>query len=245
VPDDATVDFDPEEIVRPIGDLFIPERSKTGVAADDVVAPAGDELAAPSWLLYVGQTLLAALGLLLVSIALASVFGAWDSSKPTTTVDRSTSNASAPTATNVTTDDKTVTAPTAPSDAIVTALLGSGLVLLIVGAFFPRITAINFPGGGGVTVAPRDHAALAAEFAAHVSKEMARAKPAQIRLAYLDATARFARLALSSGAGTTRRVGAGGAREIRLLGDGPSLAETRQLIARQAVAGALTDLRLD
>jgi hypothetical protein len=40
------------------------------------------------------------------------------------------------------------------SDAIDVALLGSGLVLILGGAFFGRISEIDLPGGGGIKLDP-------------------------------------------------------------------------------------------
>jgi hypothetical protein len=42
----------------------------------------------------------------------------------------------------------TVTGPSAPPSALITGLVGAGVILLMIAAFFPRISKVVFPWGG-------------------------------------------------------------------------------------------------
>jgi hypothetical protein len=44
------------------------------------------------------------------------------------------------------------TVSTSPSDALLIAIVGIGAVLVVAGAFFPRISSITFPGGGKISL---------------------------------------------------------------------------------------------
>ena len=86
----------------------------------------------------VAQMFCVLLGLALVALSLAGMWGAWDQ----TTTTRTTG-----------TNPAVVTATAMWSDARVATLLGTGLVLVLAGVFFNRITAITLPGGGGISMA--------------------------------------------------------------------------------------------
>lgn len=120
----------------------------------------GDRQRLRGWLTptHAVQAVLVVVGLLLVAIALAAVFGAWDRTAATTTSARSkvvvaTQATASTTKTTTTHATKSSSAPRSPSDSVIGSLLGAGLILFLTGCLLPRVTGITLPGGAGITLA--------------------------------------------------------------------------------------------
>lgn len=91
---------------------------------------------------------LVSLGLLLIALFAAGViFGR--------VVGGKTEESGTPTGSAATTT-KTTTTKNVPSDTVLTALLGTGAALMLVGFLYPRINAIKLPGGVEIGVTPEE-----------------------------------------------------------------------------------------
>jgi hypothetical protein len=88
----------------------------------------------------------------------------------------------------------TVTGPSAPPSALITGLIAAGVILLMIAAFFPRITKVVFPWGGeldfgtsaaltGVIATKTSDAAEAERLYKGAAAQIASNAPAPMRLA--------------------------------------------------------------
>jgi hypothetical protein len=112
---------------------------------------------------------------------------------------------------------------------VTTALLGSGLVFLLVGLLLPRITSITLPGGGGIVLSPAAHAKIAATLSRKLEGDPRLTDPDAYQLLYMQAVKRYKELAQTQGYGTVVRPRPGRVAQEQLLltGDEPDdLAET-------------------
>jgi putative intracellular protease/amidase len=98
----------------------------------------------------IAEAVLVLLGAGLVGVALAGLFGGWHE------VTMKVTTGSTP---------SMVTTNAAWSDALIGTLLGGGLVLLLAGVFYNRVTAITLPGGAGITLGSAQVAASLAKTA--------------------------------------------------------------------------------
>jgi hypothetical protein len=120
------------------------------------------------------QLLLLILGVVLVGVGLLLVFLRFGAGPSTVTTKGTTTNMTV----------TTTPGPTAlGSDTIDSFFLGSGLILILVSAFYDRITSIGFPGGGTIALSP----VAQAKVAAAVGKNLQNSK--QIAAAYKHAVA--------------------------------------------------------
>src|SRR4051794_27956609 len=100
------------------------------------------------------QTLIALIGILLISGAV--LFSVIPGPEVHQQVRKTsvTGNAAAAGETTVTTRDKEV------PDGVIVAILGFGALFLLAATFYNRISRIDFPGSGGITLNPLTQAAL-------------------------------------------------------------------------------------
>jgi hypothetical protein len=191
------------------------------------------------------QLALALVGVTLVAIAVAAVFGSWDRSDVKTTTKASTvvvkTKAASPTTkTTKTSDTGASTSPSKPSDSVIGSLLGAGLVLFLAGLLLPRITGITLPGGAGITLG--EQAKVATDLATRGDERLA--DPENFERALLSALRYYAGMATAAAPPRVRPVGANLFRAnlgYVMEREAPSTASAADL-AHKAVDLALADL---
>lgn len=94
---------------------------------------------------------LVAIGVVLVLVAVGLMAATWIVGEKTT---ETTKGPSTPTATEATT--KTTKAKKGPAEGLLTALIGSGAALILVGFLYGRISSIKLPGGVDVGLTPKE-----------------------------------------------------------------------------------------
>jgi len=143
-------------------------QQRPAVLADDLTAKQEKRFADPGRLavFVVGALLLA---LFVVGVVIAQTDGSktnkstphgvtTSNSETTTTAGSGTTPSTSKTTTTTSTDGgvSDETTKSAPSEGLLLALLGMGVLLVLVGALYSRITTIKLPGGGELVLSPEE-----------------------------------------------------------------------------------------
>jgi hypothetical protein len=204
-------------------------------------------LAWERWTTLFGRLALMVAGVALFVFAILGVGGALHAtSGSTTTVATSatttTTVTTTPTGTTTTTTPASTTTTTVSSsspwsDTLDATLLGTGLLLLLAGAFYARITGFTLPGGVGLTLSAQTD--LVAALVKQLSELKSPPDPKTVRLAYLQSAVYLLDPASSTPAGSSQVA----ARRLTKLRASRGT-KRQETVADAAVRQALSDLDL-
>lgn len=136
---------------------------------------------------------LVALGSLLIALFVAGLVIARTTGSETTTTAPAgrpgSTSATAAVHTQAAATSTTTTTKSTPTEAELLALLGTGVVLVLAGALYSRLSAIKLPGGAEIDLTPEEKTAVAHEVATQAARVAKTTSPNHEQLAQTTADA--------------------------------------------------------